>query len=68
MRRGEEVENVRSDLNALEQLIDLLVRHLLAELGENVSQLPSTDVTVSFLVEYLKTTDEFLYNRETRTN
>lgn len=56
------VEDVRSDLNALEQLINLLVRHLLAELGEDISQLSSTDITVSFLVENLETTDKLLYN------
>lgn len=54
--------DVRSDLNALEQFINLLVRHLLPELGENVSQLSSTNVTVSFLIKDLETADELLYN------
>jgi len=56
-----EVEDVRSDLDALEQLINLLIRHLLAKLGEDVSQLSSTNVTVSFLIEDLETTDKLLY-------
>ena len=56
------MKDVRSDLNALEQLINLLVRHLLAELGEDISQLSGTDITVSFLVENLETTDKLLYN------
>ena len=52
--------DARSDLNTLEQLIDLLVRHLLTELGEDVSQLPSANVTVSFFIKYLETADELL--------
>jgi hypothetical protein len=32
-----DVEGVRPDLNALEQLIDLLIRHLLTELGKYIS-------------------------------
>ena len=56
------MKDVRSDLNAFEQLIDLLVRHLLTELGENVSQLSSADITVPFLIEDLETTDKLLYN------
>jgi len=61
------VEDTRSDLNTLEQLIDLLVRHLLTELGEDVSQLSSADVTVSFFIKYLETTDELLYSMGTGT-
>ena len=60
------MEDVRSDLNALEQLINLLVRHLLAELGEDISQLSGTDITVPFLVENLETTDKLLYNEKKR--
>ena len=56
------MEDVRPNLNALEQLINLLVRHLLAELGEHVSQLPGTNVAVSFLIKDLKTADKLLYN------
>ena len=63
----EEVESVRSDLNTLEQLIDLLVRHLFTKLGEDVSQLSSTNVTVPFLIEDLETTDELLCSPGTRT-
>ena len=64
--RGE-VEDVRSDLNALEQLVNLLVRHLLTELGEDISQLSSADVTISFLIKHLETTDKLLYSPETMT-
>ena len=56
------MEDIRSDLNALEQLINLLVRHLLTELSENISQLSSTDITVSFLIEDLEPADKLLYN------
>lgn len=56
------MEDVRSDLNALEQLVNLLVRHLLAELGEDISQLSSTDIAVSFFIKDLETTDKLLYD------
>jgi len=56
------VEDVRSDLNTFEQLINLLVCHLLTELGENISQLSSTDITVPFLIKDLESTDKLLYN------
>ena len=56
------MEDVRSDLNTLEQLINLLVRHLLTELGENISQLSSADIAVPFLIEDLETTDKLLYD------
>lgn len=64
---GGEVEDARSDLNTLEQFIDLLVRHLFTELSEDVSQLSSANVTVSFLIKYLETTDELLYSPGTGT-
>ena len=56
------MEDVRSDLNTFEQLINLLVCHLLTELGENISQLSSTDITVPFLIKDLESTDKLLYN------
>jgi len=59
------VEDVRSDLNALEQLVNLLVRHLFTELSEDISQLSSANVTVSFLIKDLETTDKFLYSPKT---
>lgn len=61
------MEGARSDLNTLEQFIDLLIRHLLTELGEDVSQLSSADVTISFFIEYLETADELLYSTGTGT-
>lgn len=66
MKNGE-VEDVRSDLNALEQLINLLVCHLLTELREDISQLSSTDVAVSLFIKNLETADKLLYSPETRT-
>lgn len=57
-----DVEGARSDLNTLEQLINLLVRHLLAELGEDISQLSGTNEAISFLIKDLETADKFLYN------
>jgi hypothetical protein len=62
------MEDVRSDLNALEQLVNLLVRHLLTELGEDISQLSSANVAISFLIKDLEPTDELLCDRETRTD
>ena len=54
------MEDLRPNLNALEQLVNLLVRHLFAKLGKNISQLSSTDVTVPFLIKYLESADKFL--------
>ena len=59
------MEDVRSNLNTLEQLVNLLVRHFLTELGEDVSQLSSANVTISFLIKDLEPTDELLCDRET---
>jgi len=56
------VKDARPDLNTFEQLINLLVRHLLTKLGENIPQLSSTDITVPFLIKDLETTDKLLYN------
>lgn len=63
-----DVKDVRSNLNSLEQLIDLLVRHLLTELGEDISQFSSTNVTVSFLVEDLESPDKLLCVPRTETD
>jgi hypothetical protein len=51
----------RADLNTLQQLIDLFVRHLLPELCKHISQLSGTNESVAFFIEYLETADEFLY-------
>jgi hypothetical protein len=45
---------------ALEELVDLLVRHLLAELGEDVAELAGADHAVAGLVEHLEALDELL--------
>ena len=55
--------NARPDLRALEQLIDLLVRHLLPELGEHVPQLAGADEAVPLLVEHLEPANEFLWRQ-----
>lgn len=48
------------DRETLEQLIDLLVAHLLAELGEDISELASADEAVTGLVENLEALDELV--------
>lgn len=53
-------KHVRANLDTLQELINLLVRHLLAQLCQNVSQLSSTDESIVLLVEHLETADEFL--------
>lgn len=45
---------------ALEELVDLLVRHLLAELGKDVAELAGADHAVASLVEHLEALDELL--------
>ena len=60
-----DVEDLRSDLHTLEQFINLLVRHFLTKLGENVSQLSCANVAISFLIKDLETTDKLLYNKTT---
>lgn len=57
---SEKYEDSRADLDTLQQLIHFLVRHLLSTLGENVSQLSSTNKPVSFLIEDLEPSDELL--------
>jgi hypothetical protein len=48
------------DGETLEQLVDLLVAHLLAELGEDISELASADEAVTGLVEHLEALDELV--------
>ena len=55
-RRG----HARADLHALEQLVDLLVAHLLAQLRQHVAQLARADEPVALLVEHLEPADELL--------
>ena len=45
----------------LQELVDFLVAHLLAELCQDVSQLSGADETVSSLVKDLETLDELVY-------
>ena len=51
----------RSDLDTLQQLVYLLIRHLLSQLREHVSELSSADEAVALFIEHLESTDEFLY-------
>jgi hypothetical protein len=48
------------DGETLKQLVDLLVAHLLAELGEDISEFASADEAVTGLVEHLEALDEFV--------
>ena len=54
------VDLSRARVDRLEQLVDLLVRHLLAQLREHVPQLTGADEPVALLVEHLEATDELL--------
>ena len=53
-------DNSRADLNPLQQFVYLIIRHLLSQLRQDISQLSSTDEPVPFFVEYLEPTDELL--------
>ena len=55
-----QILDLRSNLGALQELVYLLVRHLLSQLGEHVTQFTRTNEAVSLLVEYLKTSNELL--------
>ena len=50
----------RSDLHPFQQLIDLFVRHLLAQLRKDVSELACSNEAVALFIEDLETTDELL--------
>ena len=52
--------DLRSNLGALQELVYLLVRHLLSQLGEHVTQFTRTNEAVSLLVKYLETSNELL--------
>ena len=49
------------DGETLEELIDLVIGHLLPELREDVSQLSGSDEPVAGLVKHLETFDELVY-------
>lgn len=46
----------RARINRLEQLINLLIRHLLAQIGQDISQLAHANEARHILVEDLETT------------
>lgn len=48
------------DGEALEELVDLVVGHLLAQLGEDVAQLAGANEAVAGLVEHLEALDELV--------
>jgi hypothetical protein len=51
---------LRSNLNTLEEFVDLLISHLLAELGQDITKLPCADKTVPFFIKNLEATDKLL--------
>ena len=55
-----QILDLRSNLGALQELVYLLVRHLLSQLGEHVTQFTRTNEAVSLLVENLEASDELL--------
>lgn len=55
----------RSDLYTLEQFIDLFVAQFFTQASEHIAQLAGANVTVTLLVEYLETPDEFLCSSPT---
>ena len=61
--RKKRKNNVRAYLHALEQLVDFFIRHLLAQLREDVTQLSGTDEPVAFLIKHLKPADKLLCSR-----
>lgn len=52
------VQYLRPNWYTLQQLINLLVRHLLAELRQDVSKLARTNEPVALFIKDLETTDE----------
>lgn len=52
--------NSRPNLHTLKQLINLLITKLLSKRREHISQLPSTNVSIPFLVKHLETADKLL--------
>ena len=56
----ERMEHLRADLHALQELINLIVGHLLAQLREHVAEFTCTDDTISILVKDLESADELL--------
>jgi len=49
------VQLARASIHSLEQLIDLLIAHLLAQVCQNVAELPHSDEPCELFVEYLET-------------
>ena len=52
--------DVRANRDTFKQLVDFLIRHLLSQLCEHISELSGTNVSVPLLVKHLETTDELL--------
>lgn len=53
--------HLRVNLDALEQLIHLIVAELLTQAGEYISQLSCTDETVAILIKHLEAANELLW-------
>lgn len=56
-------EDLRANLNSLQELIYFFIRHLLPQLREYVSKFTSSDEAITLFVKYLETTDKFLCRR-----
>jgi hypothetical protein len=55
------VDLARASINSLQQLIDLVVRHLLAQVGENILELADTNEARHVLVKDLEATAILLW-------
>ena len=53
------VDLSRARIHSLEQLINLLIAHLLAQVRQNVAELAHSDKPCEFLIEYLETAAVF---------
>ena len=49
------VQLARAGIHSLEQLIDLLIAHLLAQVRQNVAELSDSNKPGEFFIEYLET-------------
>lgn len=58
--RGWRIRYIRANRDTFKQLVDFLIRHLLSQLCEHISELSGANVSVSLLVEHLESADELL--------
>ena len=55
------VDLPRTSINSLKQLINLLIRHLLTQIRENIPQLSDTNKPGQVLIEHLESATVFLW-------